>query len=182
MIEKLFGSRRGFLRYLRFWFLYSFLKMGQDPKKIPARVDRFVFVCKGNICRSPFAEQVFKTLSPKESTSFGLDTTSGKPAHLPIVTIASDLGIDLSVHQTIDWTDFIPKEFDLYICVEPDHSNFLRDLLPDANIVLLGSFNVRPKYYIHDPFNTINAYRRRCLANIVEAVTNLVDSTGSRRI
>ena len=64
------------------------------------------FICKGNICRSCYAEYKLRSLlddSLKERItvrSFGLETTPGKPADPMALRIAGKRGIDLSTHRT----------------------------------------------------------------------------------
>lgn len=181
MIKNLFGSKLGFIRYCWYLFLYYANNAIGNRSRVPSRVDRFVFVCKGNICRSPFAEEIFKMLSPFECTSFGLDTTSGKSAHKPIIHLAGEIGVDLSQHRTVSWCHFIPKEFDFYVCVEPGHVDFLCRLMPDAKTILLGEFTQRPQPYFHDPYNTSDQYRKKCLKQISQAVSNLVEINGLGR-
>ena len=53
--------------------------------RLPDSVQSVLFVCKGNICRSPLAEVYFRSLVEKDGRritvrSAGLETTPGKPA------------------------------------------------------------------------------------------------------
>src|SRR5215831_16914151 len=60
---------------------------------LPTSVTSILFVCHGNICRSPFAAAYFRSLLVKRGMSLtvksaGLDTTPGKPAHSNTKTVA----------------------------------------------------------------------------------------------
>ena len=67
--------------------------------------DRIVFVCAGNICRSPLAEYVFRQQqqhgldSPPALTSAGLIAIPGDAANSLTLKVAAKLGIDLSQHR-----------------------------------------------------------------------------------
>lgn len=67
---------------------------------------KILFVCKGNICRSPLAEIVFKTLANRqgiekvECASAGThDYHIGKPADARAIRVAEQNGYDLSKHK-----------------------------------------------------------------------------------
>ena len=66
------------------------------PTATPIR--RLVFVCAGNICRSPFGEQVARQRGA-DSVSMGLLATIGSPPHPPAVAAANDRGFDSAQHR-----------------------------------------------------------------------------------
>lgn len=63
---------------------------------------RILFVCLGNICRSPTAEGVFRALAKAEGLSVTVDSCgtggwhAGEPPHPPAVRAAQARGYDLS--------------------------------------------------------------------------------------
>ncbi len=60
-----------------------------------------VFVCKGNICRSPFAKLYFKKLLPNVNIlSAGLLPTVGRGSPAPAVEAAASRQVDLSRHRS----------------------------------------------------------------------------------
>lgn len=71
------------------------------------------FICKGNICRSCYAEYKLRSLlddslkSRVSVRSFGLETTPGKSADPAAIRIAAKRGLDLNPHRT---TSFDPSE------------------------------------------------------------------------
>lgn len=62
-----------------------------------------LFVCKGNICRSPFAHRVAEAASRAgvACVSAGYYPASGRPAPQPAVASAAQFGIDLSGHRSV---------------------------------------------------------------------------------
>ena len=65
-----------------------------------------VFVCTGNICRSPMAEGMFKKLleekgeSGIDCSSAGLATFDGRPASDNAQAVALEYGVDISEHKS----------------------------------------------------------------------------------
>src|SRR5687767_14038627 len=59
---------------------------------------RPVFICKGNICRSPYAQARVNALG-LDSVSFGMDTTDQVPANDTAIRVASERGLKLDAHR-----------------------------------------------------------------------------------
>ena len=69
--------------------------------------DSIVFVCKGNICRSPFAERYARELFPvKDIRSSGSRAKIGKKSPEKAIKASKKFGVDLSEHSA----DRIPEE------------------------------------------------------------------------
>jgi len=68
---------------------------------------KIVFVCTGNICRSPMAEHLFRyrlkeagVEEPPAVTSAGVAAVPGRPASPPAVQVLREAGIDtLEAHR-----------------------------------------------------------------------------------
>ena len=118
-----------------------------------SRVDRLVFVCKGNICRSPYAEHRARSLGI-DSISRGIEAGDGASVPHYAQTCGSFRGIDLSAHKS---KKFDPEELrsgDLVLGMEPDHigSLGLGPEEPRAQASLLGLWQEKPSVLIPDPF------------------------------
>lgn len=124
-----------------------------------------LFVCLGNICRSPLAKGVFQKLVDEAGLAdrFFIDSCGtgdyhvGKPAHSETRKVAKQFGISLEEHRArqVEENDF--EEFDLIVAM--DRSNLsdlkylrrsgsapiicLREHDPDAD----GDLNVPDPYY-----------------------------------
>jgi protein-tyrosine-phosphatase/predicted ATP-grasp superfamily ATP-dependent carboligase len=81
-----------------------------------ARSARVLFVCKGNLARSPFAAAVLERLAPNryEIRSAGFKTHAGRASPPEVVRAASALGLDLSAHRAralspedLAWADIV---------------------------------------------------------------------------
>ena len=78
-IKNRFGSKRGLLNAVTYSIrsLLGFYKKHQAVSL--SKSTRFIFICSGNICRSPLAEYVAKQQGA-QAISFGLHTRGGDPA------------------------------------------------------------------------------------------------------
>jgi protein-tyrosine phosphatase len=60
---------------------------------------KILFVCKGNICRSPFAEALLRKAGYDECRSAGTENYHiGKTADVIAIEVAKEFGIDLASH------------------------------------------------------------------------------------
>ncbi|MEZ5174945.1 MAG: low molecular weight phosphatase family protein [Acidimicrobiia bacterium] len=131
-----------------------------------------LFVCSGNICRSPLAEYLARRRWPPGDwsvSSAGIAATPGTPATPAMVTAGKELGVDLSSHAARLLAETpVP---DLVLCMEHHHADSVRRMLPGLapdRIRLLGTGD------IDDPYGGSLAEYRRCAATIAAAI----DRTG----
>jgi protein-tyrosine phosphatase len=96
---ELYGGKRGLLEHVRTRALYAIGVYGSLREVNWAAVRRLVFVCKGNICRSPYACTRARSMGVT-AVSFGLDASGGDPADPRAVKNALVRGMDLSRHQS----------------------------------------------------------------------------------
>jgi protein-tyrosine phosphatase len=174
VIKKYFGSKKGLLRFCYYNMMYFCLGRYKQFTIIPVNISRVVFVCKGNICRSPLAHVVFQLNSGLPVASFGLDTTTGCAPHPPIVLHSKLQNFDLAEHLTTAVADFEFHENDLYVCTEMNHVEALKKLTNTDRIILLGLFGAPKRVYIHDPYNTGAEYTSMIVSYIIAATKSLV--------
>ncbi len=176
-----YGSRRGFaltwvhkLRYL--------LGGYRNYRRIDwKRAERLVFVCKGNICRSAYAEAVARSLG-LESISCGIDTSDGAPANADAIRAAAEKGIDLTGHRTRPIQSLALRKNDLFIAMEPWQARYLeRQFGQGHKCTLLGVWGKSVRPHIHDPYGATEAYFNHCFGYIetsVHEITKKVSATG----
>jgi protein-tyrosine phosphatase len=135
-----------------------------------ASVERLVFVCKGNICRSAFAEAVARSLGI-EAISCGLQTIENAPANAEAIRTAKKMGIDLSMHRTTPIMYLELKKTDLLIAMEPRQARFLqRNMGRPYQCTLLGIWMNPRLPYIHDPHGSSPVYFEKCFSYIKSSV------------
>lgn len=174
-LRRRFGTWRGLLRVLlaelalRSGRLAPFL-----PPSLPAP-RRLVFVCQGNICRSAFAAQAAKG-GPLPVASLGLSTCSGAASPAEALAAAARLGLDLSAHRALDWSDFEVLPGDLFLAMEVRQAHELQRRLAGYEAVavsLLGLWCQPPRPHLHDPYTLSAGYFDTCFGHLAQAVRAL---------
>lgn len=169
-----YGSKKGLLNYSlheskRLLGFYSSLKVDRhaNPKRI-------VFVCVGNICRSPLAEAIAKSRG-YNAISYGLDTRGNDGADPRAIQFAAQNNLDLTGHRTRRIDEYKEQNGDLIVGMEPKHLKLLRKNKSNALETLLGIYRAKPRAYIHDPYNTNGCYFSQCEQTVWEATEALLD-------
>ena len=117
-----------------------------------SKVSRIVFVCKGNICRSPYAEMRAKQLGIN-AISIGLYTQEGSFANADALKNASYRDINLDAHRARVYDSIEISNSDLVICMEPWHVKLFNAIdSSGCQITLLGLLCSRKKIIISDPY------------------------------
>jgi protein-tyrosine phosphatase len=157
--------------------LYTFYHKRHSPRYIR----KIVFVCKGNICRSAFAEHLMRAESKNRSISIesgglNVDPTT-KPPNEAVAT-ASNLGVDLDWHLPKGLEHCDVENADLILAMEFWQYKKLRQLYPKKsdNIMLLRDFTLFPENplcNIDDPYGQSERTFKSCFMQIRRAVRNL---------
>ena len=150
-----------------------------------ARPRSVLFVCQGNICRSPFAAALFARLVPAELStriaSAGF-VGPGRPPPDDAVTTARSYGLDLSSHRSAALTSESAQAADLVVVMSRAQAKGISARVrPGAIVVVLGDFDPLPirQRTIHDPWEGPasafeQSYERidRCVRALVSAAWN----------
>lgn len=120
-----------------------------------------IFVCWGNICRSPMAERVARGWAARRGvdatfTSAGVSSEeTGNPIDPRAVDVLTKAGYDASGHRAHRITAEEIERADLVIAAEPMHIQRLFQLAPNAeNLRLLNDYNptMKPGKPLPDPW------------------------------
>lgn len=171
-----YGGKRGLAmagwHVLRSWAGCLDLYKGVDWQ----RISRVVFVCKGNICRSPFASNRFRGFGI-EAASAGLEADPGKPADARAIRAAQSFGTDLLHHRSTHISALELRAGDLLVAFEPEHADTLRHLCagqPGVQVTLIGLWGSLPRMpYLHDPYGLAEAYFEICFRRIDQGLKGL---------
>jgi protein-tyrosine phosphatase len=165
-----YGSRRGMVLACAHTALYFAGAYRQHRAIDWGAVRRLVFVCRGNICRSPFAEIVARAHG-LEAASCGLDTRDGKEAHPKAIAAAQRKGYDLSLHRATRIESIARKADDLFVLMEPSQIALgKRKLGAEHAYTLAGVWGTPPKPYIHDPYSAGDGYFDTCFDYLEGAI------------
>ncbi len=150
---------------------------------------RVMFVCHGNICRSPMAEFVFKKLISEENLSDRFEVSSsavsfeeiGNPIYTPVKEILAKNGIPCSLKRAVhfEYEDYLSNDYILVM----DSSN-MRNILRitrgenDGRIKLLMSFtgkdtSVSDPWYTGDFSTAYNDILEGCTALLKHIKQNM---------
>jgi len=172
--------------YLRLRTLDSLGVRGSNKRKVPASARSFVFVCYGNIMRSPMAELMFRrTLSEHgvydmEICSAGIHATPGTEAHPRSQIAGRELGLPLDYHRSKLLTPEMVSKADAIFAMDFQNKAELLNLYPEASakIFMLSAYAEGRRRYreIPDPFFGDQDEARRCYALLQTCVHNLVKS------
>ena len=148
----------------------------RDPRRLPRDVKNILFLCYGNICRSPFAEAVAKRLLPDhEIISSGFYRPIDRQSPELIQETAKQMGFDLSAHRSSRVTRAQIEAADLILVM--DHDNWLRlsKEFPKARArtTCLGLYADPPSVEIDDPYGGDEAETRHALTQIRSGVERL---------
>jgi poly-beta-1,6-N-acetyl-D-glucosamine synthase len=171
--------------------LYLKLRMrdslGMNTNKKPsslARVHSVLFVCFGNIMRSPMCEVLMKrdlASAPNLSlavTSAGLHAAPGREAHTWAQAAAADFGVSLRDHHARLLTQQMIDEANLVFAMDYQNQVELLTRYPAAKtkIVMLSAFADRSyrQIEIRDPYYGDESETRRCYGILEQCIRNLV--------
>jgi protein-tyrosine phosphatase len=194
MLTALLTSRaatalKGRLRRLR-WTLAG--RAVKNPP-LPVLLDSVLFVCLGNICRSPFAAAIAgRRLQERGADvrcgSAGIRTTQGARPPGFACEAAAAYGLSLLDHQATTLNSALVAAHDLIVVMEVRHLRALRTTYPNASdrLVLLPLFDVEAssaeeRYNIADPFGQPQDSFDACYRRIDRAVERLLEAVESAR-
>jgi protein-tyrosine-phosphatase len=145
---------------------------------------RILFVCTGNICRSPMADGVLKILLPlaldhrTTVRSAGTHAADGLPAEPLAVRAAREYGADIGGHRSRVIDGPLIAFADLILVMERQQARFIRSsaqVVPDA-LRLLGEFaDGEGTPEITDPYGGSFAIYRQCAKMIRGCLEGVID-------
>lgn len=125
---------------------------------------KILFVCHGNICRSPMAEYVMKALVAEAGRASELEIASaatsteeiGNGVYPPVRRLLETAGIDCSAHAARQMTAADYRHYDLVVAMDSQNLANIRRIIgsdPDGKVCRLLDFTPTPGD-IADPWYT----------------------------
>ncbi len=154
------------------------MRMNHQPSNI-------LFVCIGNICRSPFAQGLFTTLVDQKehkgvhAESAGLLALPGNSATFLAQKVAAEYGVDLTEHRAKLVSEKLVNGSNLILVMEKSHKDSLLTDFPEAAdktflIRHFARFGSRDRG-IADPYGLQHEAYRFCFLDIEDAVLGLLE-------
>ena len=158
----------------------------------PTRVDSVLFVCSGNIIRSPMAAALLKRFLPdayRETisiTSAGLHAQAGYGADSRAVVVAKEFGVSLDDHCTQCLSADLVAKADIVLVMDYRNEAELLARYPHARkkVFLLGIYAEREnadQVEIKDPYGGDSIDVRRCYKTLESSTCHLASVLVGRR-
>jgi protein-tyrosine-phosphatase len=156
---------------------------------------RILFVCTGNICRSPAAQYLLKRrlehegLDDWEVESAGTWALEGRPISAHMASLLAQRGIDASAHRSREINERMIEEADLVLVMTRNHAEALGLELPEQadKVYLLSEMASDQRYDIQDPYGgSLSDYRicveelERLIQDGFDRIRALAESTSPR--
>jgi protein-tyrosine-phosphatase/predicted ATP-grasp superfamily ATP-dependent carboligase len=131
--------------------------IGSFLKKRIQQSRSILFVCKGNICRSPFAEFYAVAIlgSSKEVVSAGYLPPFGRPSPELAVDASRDYGVDLLRHQSRPIDKIMLDKADVIFVFDHENRQAVVTLMPSIKekVYYLGLLKSGGSVIINDPYS-----------------------------
>jgi protein-tyrosine-phosphatase len=140
-------------------------------------------VCTGNICRSPMAEGILKTMIGETAmisiSSAGTHALQGNPASEFALIAAYEQGIDISEHQSRALNEELIRANTMILCMEPIHIEWILSVDSSAGetVYSLPAFSENSKLKkIPDPYGSSLGAYRECFSTIHDCLARFIDT------
>jgi len=166
-------------------------RIGNPP--IPRSPGSILFICQGNVCRSPFAEGFLRkivgdrNLRGIRSLSAGIDVRVSAPSPDLAVRVAKTLAVDLIDHRSKPVTAEMIEDSDMIFAMEHRQAIFLRRTFPAhvPKIFLLSLFDTDPppagdpasRYNIPDPYGKSEQDFWKCFRKIEGSIDGFISQS-----
>ena len=133
---------------------------------------RVLFVCLGNICRSPMAEGIFNRFAAENginvvAESFGLSAITGAPVSENSIKVCNEIEVDISNLKSTSVNDIPLEKYEKFYCMSQSHSRILSEccFVPIKDIEVLN---------ICDPYGGNEFIYRECRDEIYNSVKEII--------
>jgi protein-tyrosine-phosphatase len=142
---------------------------------------QILFLCHGNICRSPVAERMARRELPGlKFSSAGFHHESGRPSPMLLQQAARSLGFDLSAFRSNTVSCRMVEEADLIVLMDGRNLSDFSRKFPGAlqKTLLLGMF-LSPPSEIRDPYDANPQQTIRILQQIERGIQEFAKELGA---
>ena len=141
-----------------------------------------LFVCTGNTCRSPFAEQAMREAVERRGwhhvrvDSAGVAADWDAPASENAIRVAGEVGLDLTGHRSQPLTPELVAWADIILAMSRSHLDAVDELGGAEKAALLAEFAAGAAQggSIDDPFGGDLPPYRRAFAQIESAIAGVL--------
>lgn len=139
-----------------------------------------LFVCIGNICRSPMAEALFAQAMPRHMVcSAGLSAVVGGGADPLAMELMRERGLDISGHRAQQMASWMVREADLILTMDSAQQRFIEQSWPAVRGKVRRLLE-SPAGDIPDPYRQGRRAFRQSLTMIEDGVYEVLDYLAQR--
>jgi protein-tyrosine-phosphatase/predicted ATP-grasp superfamily ATP-dependent carboligase len=142
---------------------------------------RVLFVCQGNICRSPFAESLMRSRLGDDSIAVGSAGMLPRPGRPPPplgLKVAAEHGIDLAAHRSVWLTRETAEAASLVVVFDEVNRGWLFDRYPALKVPVIRLDDLNEPGEIADPDGRGLAEFRLCYERIAAGIEALLALAG----
>jgi protein-tyrosine phosphatase len=160
---------------------------------MPRRVRSVLFICLGNICRSPFAERFAAKYSDASNgivfSSAGIRVDHPRSPPVEAVESARGFGVDLRDHASRQLRYDLVESNDMILAVEAWQFKYMRKLFMEHRdkifhlplFCAIDRFRIYEHYNIRDPFGRDLASYNQCFERVKTCLSGLLDRLNANR-
>jgi protein-tyrosine-phosphatase len=133
---------------------------------------KILFVCTGNICRSPMAEGLLKKMRGDFSvSSAGISAVTGWAPPIEAAEVMEGYGVDISNHRATQVSEEMIENSDLILTMGRHHKEWIKNRYPQAD----GKIFTLKEYAgtgtdIEDPYGSSKDFYEVIAEEITEAL------------
>lgn len=122
------------------------------------KINAILFVCLGNICRSPLAEGIARDLAQKRGMDLRIDSAGTSGWHIGespdsrSIEVAKNNGIDISCLKGRKVNAYKDDSFDLIVAMDRQNYQDLLRFFSKDKVVLMGDYGLQGRD-IPDPYH-----------------------------
>ncbi|MFM0393206.1 low molecular weight protein-tyrosine-phosphatase [Paraburkholderia phytofirmans] len=135
---------------------------------------RILFLCEGNICRSPMAEAMLKAVLPDRTvSSAGLNALVGMPPADYACEVMSTRGISIQAHRAQQISHKMFVDADLVLVMDSHQRRYVEANFPSfkGRVYRLGEFG---RFDVADPYRQSRDVFEQCANSIQVGVSEWV--------
>lgn len=155
---------------------WAALRAGARSRDRARSARRVLFVCKGNLCRSPFAEHLLRARARglEQVASAGYWREDGRPCPPEAVVAAEAHGLDLSAHRSRRVSEEDLERAEVVLVFDDENRRALAELFPRQRhkLVLLPAAAGQRPVHLPDPWAA--GYDR--FAGVFQRIASAVDA------
>jgi protein-tyrosine-phosphatase len=174
-------GRRERSAYVRTRFSRGLGLRKNTERRVPPAAHSFLFLCHGNIMRSPMSERLLKQHFENAGAngmvvaSAGLHATPGRSADPRARRVSPEFGISLEDHRAQSVTKELVKQFDVFFIMDFKNEVDFLARFPEAEekMFFLSAYSTDPAYRskeIPDPYFGDDDEVRRCYATLKDCI------------